>query len=373
MSWPIDKLRQSGPWKAARDWRQLWRAEDLRRRSLQGIALPLPRGLVLEPTQRCNLSCLMCCHRQHHTEQNCRELDTAEALGLIRRLRSQNGFRSIGFIGSEPFVRDDLEQLMLVAVELGMAVSVQTNSTLLTPERIEIWAGQRGRVRSFGTSLEGPAGVDDRIRPGRDVFVRARRGIELAVRAGLPVTVSILILDQNREQLPELISLLGRMEVRSIDLSLVVNHGRPEVEETVRLSGLSSSEVCITTLPELEYRTSPEHLRQSLRGGLDLAGSMGMRASTSPEGFVGHFDAIRDGSIRRKRRLACGALDTVRVDPAGQLIHCQHFRRSFGDLNKVGLKEAWNSPELIEFRRRLAGNNLFPICVDCYRMRILPS
>lgn len=341
--------------------------------ALQGRRLPLPRGLVLEPTQRCNLSCVMCCHRQHHTEQGCRELDTAGALGLIRRLRSQNGFRTVGFIGSEPFVRDDLEQMLLAAVDLGMAVSVQTNSTLLTPERIGIWAGQRGRVRSFGTSLEGPVGVDDQIRPGKDVFVRARQGIELAVRAGLPVTVSILILDQNREQLPELISLLGQMGVRSIDLSLVVNHRRPEVEETVRLSGLSPNEVCITSLPELEYRASPEQLLQALKDGLDLAGSLGMRASTSPEGFTGHFDSIRDGSIRRKRRLGCGALETVRVDPAGRLIHCQHFRHSFGDLTKVGLKETWDSPELIEFRRRLAENNLFPICVDCYRMRILPS
>jgi radical SAM protein with 4Fe4S-binding SPASM domain len=86
-----------------------------------------------------------------------------------------------------------------------------------------------------------------------------------------------------------------------------------------------------------------------------------------------HFASIRDGSIRSKQRLACGALETVRVDPAGRLIHCQHFRRSFGDLNRTGLEQAWNSPELVGFRRRLAENNLFPICVDCYRMRILPS
>jgi radical SAM protein with 4Fe4S-binding SPASM domain len=215
------------------------------------------------------------------------------------------------------------------------------------------------------------AGVDDRIRPGKDVFNRARRGIELAVQAGLPVTVSILILDSNRERLGELIELLNALRVRSMDLSLIVNHSRADIEETARLSGMDEKDVCITSKPELEYKTSADVLLDDLENGLALGRSYSMSTSTSPDSFLEHYREIRDGSIRRKRQLTCGALDTIRIDPSGRLIHCQHLRRSFGDLRKVKLIEAWNSEEYRAFRKKLIKENLFPVCADCYRMRVL--
>ncbi|MDQ7797321.1 MAG: radical SAM protein [Candidatus Edwardsbacteria bacterium] len=368
---PIDIIKNSPPLNAVRRKLQTRRVEALRQLALDGGKIPLPRGLVFEPTQRCNLSCIMCCHRQHHTEGSCQEMDTGAAVEFIKGLKRQHGFRIIGFIGSEPFVRADLEDLMKAAVGLGLDVSVQTNSTLLDEARIKTWSRHRCRIRSFGASLEGVAGVDDRIRPGKDVFNRARRGIELAVQAGLPVTVSILILDSNREKLGELIELLNDLEVRSMDLSLIVNHSRTDIEETVRLSGMDEKDVCITSKPELEYRTPADVLLDDLKKGLARGRSFGMRTSTSPEGFLANYPSIRDGSIRKKRRLTCGAMDTVRVDPSGRLIHCQHFRQSFGDLRQVKLAEAWNSPGFRNFRKRLAEENLFPICVDCYRMRVL--
>jgi radical SAM protein with 4Fe4S-binding SPASM domain len=300
-------------------------------------------------------------------------MDTAEASDFIKNLKAQNNFRSIGFIGSEPFVRDDLEELLGTAVALDLSVSVQTNSTLLKEERLNIWARHGGAVKIFGASLEGLAGVDDSIRTGKDVFNRASNGIRLAVAAGLPVTVSILLLDENRRQIPELIKYLSTLGVKAIDVSLVVNHSRTDIEETVKLSGLEEKDICITSKSELGYKTPSEVLLDDLRSGLDLGRKLGMKVSTSPDSFLDHYHEIRDGSIRRKRRLTCGALNTVRVDPSGWLIHCQHFRHSFGDLRKTGIKEAWNSDEYRTFRQRLIKNNLFPICVDCYRMKVLDS
>jgi len=354
-----------------RNIRQRQRASGLHRKALAGERLPLPRGLVFEPTQRCNLSCIMCCHRQHHTEGSCPEMDTGAAIEFIKGLKEQHDFKTIGFIGSEPFVRTDLEDLMKTAVGLGLDVSVQTNSTLLDEARIKIWSEHKDHIRNFGASLEGVAGIDDQIRQGKDVFNRARRGIELAVQSGLPVTVSILILDSNREKLGELIKLLEDLKVKSMDISLIVNHSQADIKETARLSGTLEKNICITSKPELEYQTTSLQLLEDMKTGLALGKNCGMRTSTSPESFLANYQSIRDGSIRKKRRLTCGALDTVRVDPSGRLIHCQHFRQSFGDLRQVKLIEAWNSPGFSNFRKRLAEENLFPICVDCYRMRLL--
>lgn len=368
---PIDVIKNISPLRAVRRKLQKQRTGAIRQLALDGGKIPLPRGLVFEPTQRCNLSCIMCCHRQHHTEGSCPEMDTEASIEFIKGLKQQHDFRTIGFIGSEPFIRTDLEDLMRSATGLGMDVSVQTNSTLLDEARIKVWSQHNDHIRNFGASLEGVAGVDDRIRQGEDVFNRARRGIELAVQAGLPVTVSILILDGNREKLGELINLLDDLKVKAIDVSLIVNHSRADIEETARLSDICEKDICITSRPELEYKTTSLQLLEDLKTGLALGKSCGMRTSTSPESFLENYHDIRDGSIRKKHRLTCGALDTVRVDPSGRLIHCQHFRQSFGDLRKIKLAEAWNSTEYMNFRKRLIAENLFPICVDCYRMRIL--
>ncbi len=365
---PIEILKNAAPLRAIRQRRK---ASGLRRKALAGERLPLPRGLVFEPTQRCNLSCIMCCHRQHHTENSCPEMDTGGAIEFINHLKRQHDFRTIGFIGSEPFVRNDLEDLMKAAVGMGMDVSVQTNSTLLSAERLKVWSDHKDHIRNFGASLEGVAGVDDRIRQGKDVFNRASKGIDLAVGAGLPVTVSVLILDSNREKLGELIRLLDDLKVKTMDVSLIVNHRQADIEETASLSGIGAKDICITSKPELEYKTASFQLLEDLQSGLALGKSCGMSVSTSPDGFLKHYREIRDGSIRKKHRLTCGALDSVRVDPAGRLIHCQHFRQSFGDLREAKLAEAWNSQEFLKFRKRLAEANLFPICVDCYRMRVL--
>jgi|GEM_PF-2122171 len=368
---PIDIIKNAALAKALRKKLQARRIKMLRQKALAGEALPTPKGLVFEPTQRCNLSCIMCCHRQHHTEASCPEMNTDAAIEFIKILKGQHDFKTIGFIGSEPFARGDLEDLLKAAVALKMDVSVQTNSTLLDEGRIKIWSRYKENIRNFGASLEGVAGVDDSIRLGKDVFNRARHGIELAVKARLPVTVSILIMDSNRERIPELIELLSDLEVRSMDVSLVVNHSRADIEETARLSGADVKDICITSKPELEYKTPADVLFDDLKKGLAIGGSYGLRTSTSPDGFLEHYRDIRDGSIRDKRQLTCGALDTIRIDPSGRLIHCQHFRQSFGDLRKLKLKEAWNSKEYRSFRKKLMKENLFPICVDCYRMKVL--
>jgi radical SAM protein with 4Fe4S-binding SPASM domain len=366
-------LKDSAPAKPLRQALHRRRDLELHRKIMSGCDLPLPAGLVFEPTQRCNLSCIMCCHRQHHTEQSCTEMDTAQTCRFIRSLKDQHNFKTIGFIGSEPFLRGDLEELLQTAAEGGTGISVQTNSTLLSDERLTIWEGYKDQIRNFGASLEGVEGIDDSIRLGRDVFQKARQGIELAVKHRLPVTVSILILDSNRERLPELVRLLDDLNVRAIDISLIVNHRPSNIERTAELAGLYVNDICITSLPELDYKTETEMLLNDMRSVIKLGKELGMSVSTSPDCFLEYYSEIRSGEIRAKRRLSCGALNAARVDPSGNLIHCQHIRHNFGNLNEMGFQEAWNSPEYKAFRKRLVAENLFPICVDCYRMRVMQS
>jgi radical SAM protein with 4Fe4S-binding SPASM domain len=94
-------------------------------------------SVILEVTQECNLKCSYCynvwkCARPYPAGQ----LDTEGMRSLIGRIVEQTGCRILTFTGGEPYLRDDLVELMRHAQSRGVLLNVITNGTLLTEETI---------------------------------------------------------------------------------------------------------------------------------------------------------------------------------------------------------------------------------------------
>ena len=92
-----------------------------------------PTQIHLSVTDRCFLPCLHCDIWKNDTV----DLPGEVWLNTLDRLAQWVGPASINFVGGEPFLRKDLEQLMARAVELGNTVSFNTNAWLLTKKRVE--------------------------------------------------------------------------------------------------------------------------------------------------------------------------------------------------------------------------------------------
>ena len=84
-------------------------------------------------TRSCNLNCLSCVsdsRPRHHGL----ELTTSDAKALIRDLAEYEVPRLV-FAGGEPLLRTDLPELVACAQDVGIATTLFSNGTLLTPAR----------------------------------------------------------------------------------------------------------------------------------------------------------------------------------------------------------------------------------------------
>jgi pyrroloquinoline quinone biosynthesis protein E len=96
--------------------------------------IPPPLWLLAEITYRCPLHCVFCYNPLNYAQDK-RELTTEEWKEVLRQARKL-GAAQLGFSGGEPLVRDDLEELIGEAHQLGYYTNLITSGVGLTEERI---------------------------------------------------------------------------------------------------------------------------------------------------------------------------------------------------------------------------------------------
>lgn len=93
-----------------------------------------PFWLLAELTYRCPLHCVFCYNPVNYASiQN--ELDTSDWIRVMREARAL-GAAQLGFSGGEPLLRDDLEELVAEARELGFYTNLITSGVGLNEKRI---------------------------------------------------------------------------------------------------------------------------------------------------------------------------------------------------------------------------------------------
>lgn len=102
---------------------------------------PLIGRLDMELTERCNNNCIHCCINQPADDDasRTRELSTQEIEDILTEAAAL-GCLTVRFTGGEPLLRDDFEELYLLARKLGLKVMLFTNARLITPYLAELFA-----------------------------------------------------------------------------------------------------------------------------------------------------------------------------------------------------------------------------------------
>ncbi|HUV83005.1 MAG TPA: radical SAM protein [archaeon] len=156
------------------------------RASGKNIRFSSPILVSWEVTKTCNLNCSHCASQT----MDGRELDTAEALGLMEHLHDLGVF-ILSFSGGEPFIRPDIFQHLQRARDLGFQIGLTTNGTLLDEDTV-----QRLRdLEPFNVhiSIYGVGEVHDSFRNKPGVFDMARNSFRLLKQYDIPcgITTSI--------------------------------------------------------------------------------------------------------------------------------------------------------------------------------------
>ena len=153
-----------------------------------------PRSVDLEITSRCNLRCSYC-YFFDNPEITYEDLPTEEWLQFIDEMR-QCAVMDVCLAGGEPFMREDLPELLEAIVKNRMRFSLVSNGTLINDQLAEN-INKTKRCNSVQVSIDGSNAKVHETSRGKGSFDRAVRGIKILQKHKVPVTVRVTIHSHN--------------------------------------------------------------------------------------------------------------------------------------------------------------------------------
>lgn len=286
-----------------------------------------PRKVTWDLTSRCNLLCKHCSNKEQSYGA---DLSTESILQILDQLYSF-GIQHVSYSGGEPFLREDLFPILRRTKDLGIAVTVATNSTLI--DRASAAEFHTLGIDSVQTSIDGMAGSHDAFRGVKGCFERAVTGIKNLVEEGITVVVTTTVTTINCTQIEQIIDLCLEMGVHAYVINDLIPVGSGRNLFPYRLSDEQYS----------HYSKFFNERRSALRGELDLLW-----------GGVGTFPEKKPDSERvviQTRCLACFHRFNIASD--GTVQPCNLLPLDAGNILTQPIEEIWtHSPVFLALRDR---------------------
>lgn len=160
---------------------------------------------TFELTSRCNFQCKMCyiCAPSNEKEVKSRELTAKQWIDLAKEARD-TGALYLTLTGGEVFLREDFKEIYEGLMNLGFAIQVFTNGSLITPQIVEWFSKMPPYMVSitlYGTSRETYEAVTGQA-GGYD---RTVKGIDMLIASGVPVEIKTTPIKANMKEYNEIV------------------------------------------------------------------------------------------------------------------------------------------------------------------------
>jgi Fe-coproporphyrin III synthase len=167
--------------------------------------MPTPRSADLEITSRCNLRCKYCYYFDNKTT-NYFDLPTEDWLHFFDEL-GRCAVMNLCLAGGEPFIREDLPELLNGIVRNRMRFSILSNGSLISDD-IASFIANTGRCNYVQVSVDGSIPeIHDSCR-GKGSFIGAINGIRILQEHHVPIMVRVTIHHYNFQDLEKIAKLL---------------------------------------------------------------------------------------------------------------------------------------------------------------------
>lgn len=183
--------------------------------------VPPPLWLLAELTYRCPLHCPFCYNPVDHAHGRS-ELNTEQWLDVLRQARAL-GAVQLGFSGGEPLLRDDLEQLVGAARELGFYTNLLTSGVKLDEARL-------ARLQALGLDhiqlsfQDSTRELNDFLSSAK-TFERKARVARLVKQAGYPMVLNVVLHRYNLDHVGRIIEMALEMDVDYLELANTQYYG----------------------------------------------------------------------------------------------------------------------------------------------------
>ena len=310
-----------------------------------------PDRISLNLTLRCNLTCTMCT-----TCYDAPELSLDEIKDIIDQT-SEWGVEVFNPLGGEPFMRSDLEEILLYAVSKGFYVTITTNGTLISKGRARMLARIPSDRLHLNISLDGNRDSNDAIR-GEGMYDKAIQGYtairEADAEAGnskRKILVNSILHRQNADHYIETMQEFQRLGF-----------------DGVQILNLFRTEEGTETSNELWFRPADlAQLESVCQQLLAMKREQGFFQNTERE--IRNIPSYYREGLTPLEAPCWAGWKELYINADGQAIMCDgkldFLNGAFGSVRERSLQELWNS-ETLRQRREVVKTCSTPCVQTCY-------
>jgi MoaA/NifB/PqqE/SkfB family radical SAM enzyme len=168
----------------------------------------VPLSVIMQVTKRCDFGCVFCSETLQMADP------TLEQLDVIRG--NLAGVRRVFLSGGEPLLRRDIVEI--IEMFRDFIVGLPTNAT----RGVEVAPRLAGKIAFANIGLDGPRATFTRVRGDYD---RALRGVRALAAAGLPLSLSAVVLRSTLHALPYLCQIADVLDAGKLKLILPLRKG----------------------------------------------------------------------------------------------------------------------------------------------------
>ena len=290
-------------------------------------------SVAVELTARCNQKCSYCYNSwRDDGGAEMGELSTEKLQGLLHKLFQEAEVEHITLTGGEPFLRQDIFELIELINQQDATVSIISNGGLITREKAQRLA--ESQVSQVQLSFAGAdAETHDPI-CGKQSFQRCVEATRYLVEAGITVCGSFICSKKSWRQTEQVLRLMHSLGFTRVAFNRFNPSGY----------GIGATETLLPTRTEVV--SALEVAQQiAVELGLDITCTMPIPPCIFDEES---YPNIEFGSC------SAGTLDgELALGPDGSFKLCTLQKNAVGNFNKVSLVDMINSGEFEAFRQKI--------------------
>jgi MoaA/NifB/PqqE/SkfB family radical SAM enzyme len=292
-----------------------------------------PVNVTVAPSWRCNSFCKMC---ELAKRPSAGEMDINEFKRMVDEL-ADIGASVFSFFGGEPFVREDIFEMISYVKSKHLITQISTNGIMLSDKNLARRLMETNcDIITFSLDCM-DSETYKRIR-GVDKFNETIEGIKNTIhfrnllRKHSAINVNYVLMDENIDNAMEIIKF-----IKSLNVDLVTSY---PIAEFGNLKNYQSKEFD-AKLVDLFRKFKKVKGRNKI---LDI----------SPE----YLDYMIERITNKRPRVKCFApISDINIDPFGNVFPCMYFLgkgKAVGNIRGKSIKEFWYGKRYAELRKELA-------------------
>jgi len=296
-----------------------------------------PLFVAWNVTYKCNSRCSYCTAWKLGLDKTKKELNTEEAIKVIRQLGKMKTW-VLSFTGGEPLLREDIFVLIKEAKKQGLTTNINTNGFFLEKFAEQIIKSQ---VDTITVSVEShDAKIHDELRNCKNSFMKLQEGIkklkELKKKYNSKKPVIMIRANVSKKNYKEPGRYFDFWVDKVDDIMLQpIHEGSAESFLHIQKKGIQFEEK-----DKKEYKEYMNKLFKKY-SGIDSE-------------YYREFYSFFFNTRQMAKKYRCfAAYFMMQIDPYGNVYPCAELHSKLGNLKETPLKNILNNQKIKEFRKLL--------------------